>query len=591
MKRRVWTLAVLVVAIIAAAFAAWRFHFEPKSVLAQLPPPPQANELGPEWRERVQDSRSAIARSPDRGGAIRELGRLYHANRRYDEARLCYAALAREEGNLSAKEHYFLADTALQLGDVATAAAELNRVLEREPNYLPARVTLALALLKSGDAGGARREFEAVVKTEPLHLEANVNLARLALQQNEQAEALNRLERLVAARPEATSAASLLAQLLERRGDRAPAAAYRERSRQKPDPIAPDPWLAELDSYLYDLGLLGLRFEECAQAGETARAQVFLAKIKHLDPRGPLGAMLQGSVEARAQRHSLAVSHFREALDRGADPEKLVPVLVASLLALNDAAAALTLTKRLLAERPDSIPLLVAHSEALLRQKDRPEARDVFKRVLQVQPYLPAQAFALAEILWSNREFDAAARYLERVAESDSKHLASRALLAEHHLRRSEPDLALKWLAQAVPLGSTDPAVRQQLAEFQSTAHRQRAQLALRNAAPQDALRELERALDHAADPVEIHAERAKILVELRDYAGAAEALEKLAALQPENPTVLLSLGDLRLAQGQTDAAMLNWKKARGLVASGDEALRTAIDQRLTRASSTKPLP
>ncbi|HEX2101199.1 MAG TPA: tetratricopeptide repeat protein, partial [Candidatus Synoicihabitans sp.] len=283
----------------------------------------------------------------------------------------------------------------------------------------------------------------------------------------------------------------------------------------------------------------------------------------------------------RARRHEEAAGFYREALARGGEPEQLGPVLVQSLLALDQVDAARALMAEYHAKHPTSVPLLTAYSEVLVKQKDRPEAREILTQVLARQPYLVPQGMALAEILWGNDEHEAAAGYLQRIVQVDAKHFASRALLAEYHLRRSEPALALTRLDGALALAPAEPGVRQQLRTLSLAAHGQAIRAALSEGDAARALHHLDRTVEISPEDPQAHAARAQVLAQLGDYGRAADALERLAELQPNNPTVLLSLGDLRQRQGRLDLATRHWAAARDLVASDDEPLRAALDQRL----------
>jgi tetratricopeptide (TPR) repeat protein len=264
---------------------------------------------------------------------------------------------------------------------------------------------------------------------------------------------------------------------------------------------------------------------------------------------------------------------------------------VNSLLALNQLKDAAALAADYHAKLPDSVPVLVAYSEVILKHENHRQARDILTRVLERQPYLSPQNMALAKILWASGEYEAGAACLKRVVQVDAKHLPARALLGEYHLRRSDPHAALPLLDQAWALAPSDLAVRRQLVQLLVVAHGLAARHAREGGDPRTALAHFDQAAALAPDDAETHAGRAQVLVQLGDYDRAAEALEKLAVLQPENPTVLLSLGDLRMEQGRRDLAIRHWAAARDLVAPGDDKLRAALDQRLGAARSAEGSP
>jgi tetratricopeptide (TPR) repeat protein len=592
MKPPAWTIysgLALLLGLFSAGMWFWRAG--PGHPARALPVLPVAAEIPPALRARLETVRGAIRDPVREADAVRRLARLYHANGHFDQARQCYDLIAGGGDGLNPQDHYFLADLSFRLGDLAGARTHLREVLKLQPDYVPAHLAVARALLKSGETEEAEQEFRAVLARVPDHIEATVGLARLALARGDDRAALTRLEELVAARPEATSALALLAPLVERSGDPDRAVALREMSQQRPEPAAADPWMSELETEVYDVRLLGLRFEELMRSNEVAAAKEFLRRIEEIEPGTPVVHLLQGAAAAQARRHADAVVHFEAALGLGGDPERICPVLVTALLALERIEAALKLMAEHHTKRPDSIPLTVAYSEVMLKAKGHPGARAIFSRVLEQQPYLVPQNMALAEILWAEGNDAEAADCLRRVAQVDATHLPARALLGEYHLHRADPASALPVLEEARALAPVDPAARQQIESSLVAAHLMAAQRALQVNGAQAALRHVDRAREVSPHAPEVHAARAQVFARLGDHDGAAEALGRLAALQPGNPTVLLSLGDVRLQQGRRDLAIQHWSAARDLVAPGDHPLRAAVDQRLGRLSSAEVSP
>jgi tetratricopeptide (TPR) repeat protein len=538
------------------------------------------------FHERVRSLNEAVRRSATRLEAVRDLARLYHANRRYVEARQYYEQLSGISGGLSPKERYLYADVLAQLGAVEEAISELEQVTQSEPAYVPAHLALGLASLKRNRPQAAARSFEKVLAIEPDHHEAVVCLARVELQEGQEPGALQRLEKHIALRPDATAAIALLAQILDRRGDSARAAALRQASHQRPEPVEPDPWMAELDTHVYDIGLLGLRFEELAQAGDQARADFFLRRVEELEPGSPLAPMLRGSVAARAQRHAEAVQQFQTSLQRGGDAEKILPVIAKSLLAMGRVDAAADLVSNGCRTHPNSLPLLIAYSEVMLARKDHPEAPAVLQRALEVQPYLVPQAFALAEILSGKGEHDAAIPYLQRVAQLDEKHFAARALLCEYHLKRGDLAAAVSWIDQALAVSPDDASIRENLVALGLTSHLLAGRRAASEGVADVAVRHLNKATELSPKDPSVHAARAQVMVQFGRIQEAIGALRDLAVLQPGNPTVFLSLGDLYRHAGNLELAMQHWREAERLVGTGDQALGAAIEARLARERS-----
>lgn len=499
------------------------------------------------FQRALQTARAQSAASPRDAEPLRTLARLCHANGLHDEALATYDRLARLPGGLNARDRYYRADLRLSQNDLAAAEGELREVLRAEPNYVPARLTLASAAFKSGRTAEAETEFAAILRIEPNHVQATAGLARIDLQRGHDDAAVSRLEQLLAAHPEATSGAALLAQVLERRGETARAAALNQWSQQKPEPIPPDPWLSALWADSHDVQRLGLKFEEFFRTGQIAETIPLLRRIEELDTTSPLPEMLKGWSEAQASRHAAAVQHYRAALAKGLDAERLAPHLVRSLLAAADLSAAAALMSGLHARQPESVPIAAAYAEVAVRMKDERLARTLLSRVLEKEPYLYAPNMSLAQILWTAGERDAAAECLRRVALIFVRDVPSRALLGEYYLEKGDPVSAVGPLEQAAQVLEGDTPARRGVRALLVTAY----------------------------------AGQAGAWVEQKRLRAAAETLQKLAALDPENPTVYLSLGDVLFQDGHPDQARREWGKARRLVPARDAQLQAALDDRL----------
>jgi tetratricopeptide (TPR) repeat protein len=479
--------------------------------------------------------------------AVRRLARLYHANRLASEARACYAWLAARAGGLTAQDHYLLAHLALNAGDLTAAQAELRTVLQLDSTCLPARVNLAESLLKSGEEAAASAEYEAVLQRHPDQPQALAGLARLALQRGDDATAISRLERVLAVHPAMTSAAGLLAQVMIRRGERERGEALTEWSRRARDPLLPDPWLDALWADCHDVQRLTLRFEELVYSGQMEAALPLLERVGELDPQNWLPHLLRGWAHARAGRGAEAVAEYHRALGKSGDPERILALLVPALLAQDRTAEAVDTVETALLRRPDSVALLNFQADLAMRQGDTSRALALLTALLAKEPYLYNANMNLAQILWARGEKNEAVRCLTRVAKAFPVDVASRGLLGQFYLEKGDVAAAVLPLEQALPQAETGSPARERLSAMLVSA--------------------LGR---HAGE-----------LAQARQFRAAADALARLATLQPGNPTVEISLGDMLYQAGDPAAARPHWEKALVDAAPGDADLRQALQERL----------
>ncbi|HEY1847546.1 MAG TPA: tetratricopeptide repeat protein [Opitutaceae bacterium] len=534
---------------------------------------------------------AALARARDavKGGGfapadLRSLGRLLQANRQNGDARACYELAAARGGKLDARDHYYLADIALYDGDLGRGAAELRLVVDEAPDYLPARLELAEALFKSGDANGAEAAYRGVLERVADQPQAMFGLARIELQAGRDDQAQARLERLLAVHRDMTSAAGLLSQVLDRRGDGARADIYRKMSRQRPEPGPGDPWMDALYSECYDLQKLGLRFEEYSSSGQIDLAVPLLGRIEELDPLSPIPPLLRGWTAARAGKNEEAVKEYRAAVARGADPEKICPYLVQALLALDRPGEAEEAAAGFLARKPGSVAILVSYSDAALRRGDKALARTLLGQIVAREPYQTASNLSLASLLWESGDRDGAARCLERVVAVAPADVASRGLLAQYYLGKHQPGLAIGPLEQALSQEKGE-AARKNLTAMLLAAYLGAGDEALSGSAPEDSLGYYDKATSLLPENPAGYARKAAASARLGRLADAEAALGRLAQMQPKNPTVYLSLGDVLFREGRADAARADWNRALALAGPAQGPLRSALESRLAGPS------
>ncbi|HEY3450657.1 MAG TPA: S16 family serine protease [Myxococcales bacterium] len=149
------------------------------------------------------------------------------------------------------------------------------------------------------------------------------------------------------------------------------------------------------------------------------------------------------------------------------------------------------------------------------------------KRRLALAPDDASARLQLAEVLFGEADYAAAAAVLERAAQPDGN---ARRLLVACHLRRGARGAAREVLEAAALARLDDPAVREELAE-----------LLLEDERVDDALLLLEEADELAPDPKRAR-RRAGLFLHLRLERRAAEVLRQAARLAPRDPELAAAL-------------------------------------------------
>lgn len=547
----------------------------------RLPAPAEYSNLPVPFNSALRRSRASADSEGGGSDAVRDLAHLFQANRLFPEASACYKVVAASPEGLSARDHYSLAEIALEEADLDRASSELRAALKSEPRYVPARLALSEALFKSGQPDEAGRQYTAILALEPDQPQASFGLARVELQRGADDDAVARLRKLLARHPDSAPGAALLAQVLDRRGDADGAAAMRELSRQAHERDPADPWSDFMLADCYDLQRLGIAFEHYRLAGQMDKALPLLSRLEELDPNGWAPALLHGWSEKEAGHYPEAVRQYSEALKRGGDPERVCPLLVAALLTDKKIADAAALLADYHSRLPHSIPILLSYCEVAVREGDEKLARSLLTEALQADPYLYMPNMSMVQILWTAGEHDAAAQCLLRVARVFPADVDSRGILGQYYLEKSDPWSAIGPLEQAVAIVDDKNPRRERLTRMLDTAYLAAGSMEASRGQFAKAVEFSEKSIRLAPAGPRGYSLKAKACERMGDFKGAVEALGTLSSLDPGEPTIQLSLGDAQYQSGDRDGAREHWQRALELVPAGATELRRAIGLRL----------
>lgn len=565
----------------ACLLAAVGLSAEMESVRSELPPVAHYGNLPEAFDQALRDAAGKIGVPAQNPEGVRALARLYHANRLFAEAKVCYRVIAATPPGLTGRDYYYLADIAQNENDLSSAEMELRAVLQTAPTYIPARLSLADALFKSGEPEQAGKEYAAILAIEANQPQASLGMARIELQQGDDDAAVARLDELMAGHPESASGAALLAQVLDRRGETDRAVALAQSSHQKPEQPPADPWKNALLVDCYDVQRLSITFEEYFKTGKMDEATPLLDRLAVLDPNGPITKMFAGFSHAKTLQHVAAVREYYEALGRGGDPEKIAPLLVGSLLAIGKVDEAADLMADLYAKMPASSPIAKAYAEVALRKNDEKLSRELLAKILEKEPYLQSQNMNLAKILWAAGERDAAAKYLQRITSVYANDVPSRGLLGEYFLSKHDPVSAIAPLEQGLKYVVAKTPAQKSLTTMLGTAYLQAGNGAAEKADFVRAIDYYEKAAQLNPADLDAFAGVANAGVVLKQFHRAAGALEKMASLQPDDPAIHLSLGDVLYQDGNATEARRHWGKALQLDPDGETEMRNALNDRL----------
>jgi Flp pilus assembly protein TadD len=171
--------------------------------------------------------------APDNDAAWYNLGAYYWRHGRNEEAWRCFADSLRLRERPAACYHAGLALQALHRQ--SEAAQFFARAVLLDPNYIPARMSLADSLSDSGKNEEAARQYREVLRQDPGQVDAHCNLAFVLAAQGQNAEAMTELQQALRLRPSDAPTHCNLGNLLMNQGKLDQAASeYRAALRSKP---------------------------------------------------------------------------------------------------------------------------------------------------------------------------------------------------------------------------------------------------------------------------------------------------------------------------------------------------------------------
>ena len=363
-----------------------------------------------EIRKDLADPYAKARANPENADAVGSLGRTLQAWEQWEAAHEVYTR-AISLAATSFEWHYLDACVLERLARPQDAVAHLQQAVKIRPEYLPARVRLADALLSAGELQQSQAMFAALARepqAEPLGL---FGLGRILALEGKHEEAVQTIQRALTLFPEWGAAQYSLALSLRALGRRNEAEQALQRQIQYGTrwPAVPDPVLAAVS---------GLRNDSAAR----------FRRAKALVDDGDLTGAIAEFEAALTDDNSLAFAHSS---------------LVKLYGRTGNWAKAEEHYRAALALGSGLAELHYDYGVLLGLQQKWSDAQDAYRRALAINPTYPEAHNNLGQILEKNRQLDAAlAEYRNAVQDRPTFRLArlnaGRMLIALGRLRRSD---------------------------------------------------------------------------------------------------------------------------------------------------------
>jgi|CXWL01.1.fsa_nt_gi tetratricopeptide (TPR) repeat protein len=252
--------------------------------------------------------------------------------RALDELRL---ALASDDGNAFLMVQ--LAEQYARLSDLDRAEASLKKVIEKQPNYVPAQLLMGRVLYEGQRYTRARVHLHKAIKLKPRDVEGYLVLTQLHLDQGQVDDAVKVIEELGAALPGEPVGFKRLGMALAERGDTAKAEKLLLRAVDR-DPGDFDSWVT-----------LGQLYESTAR---LAKGEEAYSHALEREPENREVLLAAGRLALRQEAPVRAKAYFDQLLSLSKDPELAVKVAFSYLAMrqLGSAADVLDATRKYAAE-------------------------------------------------------------------------------------------------------------------------------------------------------------------------------------------------------------------------------------------------
>lgn len=363
--------------------------------VAQGPPPLPALDpavLPPAARQSLSRAFDQASARPSDAEAAGGLGRALHAWELWGAAHQAYARAAHLDP--AAFDWPYLAAVVLQrLARHGEAVPLLTHAVALRPDYLPARIRLAEALLETGAVDDSKRRLEALAQVPAAEPAATFFLGRIAVLEGRPQDAIAHYEAATRLFPELGAAHYALARLYRAAGREADAArALEMHSRYGPLwPRIDDPVLDSVLSARDDARARLQRGVALDQAGDLQGAIAEHEAALALDPKLTDAHVNLVSLFGRARDWEQSEAHFRAAVAAGAD----------------------------------TADLHYDHGVVLSEQQLWDQAAEAYRRAVSINPLHAQARNNLGTLLERRRELEAAAsEYRQAVAAQPSFRLA-----------------------------------------------------------------------------------------------------------------------------------------------------------------------
>ena len=415
-RRRRWVpwLAVVLLGLsLAAGIAAWAWYA--RKTPAPQPPSPDLDGVDPAVAAVIDKERQGVLQAPRSAAAWGRFGEVLEIFNYRKDAVVCFS----EAEHLDPREPRwpYHQGVLLVFDNAEEAIPPLRRAAALcgdEPDTV--RLRLSETLLAQGYLDEAEADLRHLAQRDPLNPRVHLALGRLAMQRQQMRDALPHLERAAADRRTARGATIALAELHQRQGDEKAAAKARARLEHlPPDPLWPDPCLAEIQRFNVGKRVRLMQADQLFKRGRVGEAITMYDQVVKDYPDSQEAWFALGQALYRVRDFASAERSMQKTVELAPGFAEAHNYLGLARLEQGKPEPAATSFRKATELKPDFALAYSNLGRCLLRQKDASGALTAFRAAVRCKPNYAAAYTELAELLHQNHQ-DAEAREQVRQA-------------------------------------------------------------------------------------------------------------------------------------------------------------------------------
>lgn len=385
----------------------------PRATPSSKPDEPAIASLPEDVRQVLEVAQKEAASAPGSAEKIGRVGMVLLANGMPNES-LKHFEKAREIVPLGIKWWYFAALAHEALGDREKAIFEMQKAVESDPKYIPARMRLA-ELFSNEDSEKAAAEYRAVLREDPSLGIAHLFLGQRLMLLKKHEEGIAALRKAVELEPDFSPARAALASALTQAGlTEATVPARQTTTRPQDGPrMVSDPLYIDLIRIGRPEEAFMIESFAMARQGDLNGAIRNLSRYWQAHKGNMRAANALGILYGMQGKHDVAAEQFKIVYAANPDFPEIAANLALSLIQIGKPAEAEQILTSSTQRNPNDPQPLEILADMAVQRGDLPVAVERLKAALRLKPDDAALECSLADVLFRQEKDDEGLQHID----------------------------------------------------------------------------------------------------------------------------------------------------------------------------------